>query len=406
MGSMQDSRSLIPSATGNSSTTTPASSRTSATTASGTGVGRISGGSTMRWSRRSRTGSANHERLFAAVEEAYAALEESDGAVLDRLGAVAGRLREAAEIDSRLGDVRETLDTALVHLSEAARGLRDYRGSIEFDPERLEQIEARLHEIGRLKRKYGGSVKDLLAHLEAVREELLRLDRSVARREEIERTRQDDLEDLLGRAARLTASRRKSAASLEQGIRGELAELGMPKAAFSVQVTAGAGEDALGPFGFDAVEFLISPNPGEPLKPLHKIASGGELARVMLAIRTILAAADQTPTVIFDEVDAGIGGSMGDVVGRKLLASSQEHQVLCVTHLPQIACYGDQHLMVEKRTSRDRTDTVLHVLSPESRRHEVARMLGPSRTTTALDHASELLESAQRLKKRLKPARA
>jgi len=227
-----------------------------------------------------------------------------------------------------------------------------------------------------------------------------------ARREEIERTRRAVVEDLLGRAAHLTASRRKSAASLERGIRGELAELGMPKAAFSVQVTAGAGEDALGPFGFDAVEFLISPNPGEPLKPLQKIASGGELARVMLAIRTILAAADQTPTVIFDEVDAGIGGSMGDVVGRKLLASSQGHQVLCVTHLPQIACYGDQHLMVEKRTSQSRTDTVLHILSPEDRRHDVARMLGPSRTTTALDHASELLESAQRLKKRLKPAKA
>jgi DNA repair protein RecN (Recombination protein N) len=153
------------------------------------------------------------------------------------------------------------------------------------------------------------------------------------------------------------------------------------------------------------VEFLISPNPGEALKPLHKIASGGELSRVMLAIRVILAAADQTATLIFDEVDAGIGGSMAETVGRKLVAASRQHQVLCVTHLPQIASFADQHVVVSKRTLRDRTETTVQALGGSDRAQEIARMLGgPSRSATPLQHANELLEAASRLKKRLKAA--
>ena len=178
----------------------------------------------------------------------------------------------------------------------------------------------------------------------------------------------------------------------------------MGKAIFEVRVTSNPAEEAaLGPHGIDAIEFLISPNPGESVKPLHKIASGGELSRVMLAIRTILAAADQTPTVIFDEVDAGIGGSMGGVVGRKLWGASKRHQVLCVTHLPQLACFGDQHLLVQKRSLGDHTGTMVRVLSTDERPREVARMLGGSnRSATALDHANELLEEAARLKRRMK----
>ncbi len=347
-----------------------------------------------------RTVLANHERLFSAVEDAYSGLVESDDATLDRMGKIAARLHDAAAIDPQLRDCLEAVENASVTLVEAGRTLRDYRARMEFDPDRLEQIESRLHAIGRLKRKYGGTVAEVMAQLERTREELQRLDRSAVRREKIEHEHRQLLDDLRGQAARLSARRREAATALEQGIRAELTELGMPKAAFAVQVAVSDGE--LGPYGFDAVEFLISPNPGEPLKPLNKVASGGELARVMLAIRTVLAIADQTPTVIFDEVDAGIGGSMGDVVGRKLVASSQGRQVLCVTHLPQIACYGDQHLAVEKRLSRERTHTSVQVLSAEERTAELARMLGPSRTTTARDHAAELLQSSQRFKKRLK----
>ena len=347
---------------------------------------------------------ANHERLFSAVEQAYVELEESDGSILARLGAMATRVREAAGIDPRLNETLEAVETAVVPLGEAARGLRDYRGRIEFDPERLGTIEARLHEIGRLRRKYGGGVPDILEQLAQVRKDLETLERSEVRLQEVERELQAHRKDLLARAERMSAARRKAGQVLQAAILTELAALGMPKAAFEVKVASGSSTEAsLGPHGFDEVEFLISPNPGEALKPLHKIASGGELSRVMLAIRTILAAADQTPTLIFDEVDAGIGGSMGDVVGRKLLAVARERQVLCVTHLPQLACFGDQHHAVEKKALHDRTGTLVRTLKADERPRELARMLGgPTRSVTALDHANELLDAAGRLKKRIR----
>ena len=310
----------------------------------------------------------NYERLFSTVEQAFVEVEESDGAILTRLAPLVTRLREAAAVDARLRETVEALETAMAHLGEAARGLRDYRGRIEFDPQRLEAIEARLHELGKLKRKYGGGVEDLLAALEGARRDLAALEASEDRLRDVEQGLQTSGGDLLRRAQRLSLARVKAARAMQEAVLTELRELGMAKAAFDVRVaTAPEDETGLGPHGRDAIEFLISPNPGEPVKPLHKIASGGELSRVMLAIRAILTAADRTPTVIFDEVDAGIGGSMGEVVGRKLLTASRQHQVLCVTHLPQIACFGDQHLLVRKRIPAERTATTVQVLDPDER---------------------------------------
>ncbi len=349
---------------------------------------------------------SNHERLFSAVEQAYVSLEESDEALLKGLAAVAARVREAAAIDQRLKEALETLETGGVHLREAARSLRDYRGRIEFDPQRLEAIEARLHEIGKLKRKYGGSVSEVLDCLGRVRTDLAALERSGSRLGELDQTVTEIQRDLTERAERLSASRRRAAPKLQEAILGEIRELGMSRAAFEVRVTPGSpGEAELGPHGIDEVEFLISPNLGEALKPLHKIASGGELSRTMLAIRVILAAADQTPTLVFDEVDAGIGGHTAEIVGRKLTAASRQHQVLCVTHLPQIACFADHHVTVAKRTVRDRTQTSVQIVSGDERVQEIARMLGgPSRSATPLQHATELLEAAGRLKKRMRGA--
>jgi DNA repair protein RecN (Recombination protein N) len=347
---------------------------------------------------------ANHERLFAAVEEAYTGLEESDTAVLAGLARLAARLREAVEIDPRLRESFEGMATALVHLGEAARELRDYRGRIEFDPARLEGIEARLHEIGRLKRKYGGDAAALLRRLDDAQRELGGLEGSQARLETLSCQIADCLRDVEGRAERLTAGRRRAAVRLQEAILTELAALGMAKAAFEARVQSGPPEpQGLGPWGRDEIEFLIAPNPGEGLKPLHRIASGGELSRIMLAIRVILAEADETPTLIFDEVDAGIGGSMADVVGRKLLAVGRTRQVLCVTHLPQIACFGDAHLRVTKQSRDHHTETRVELLEGETRTHELARMLGgPARSATGVQHAIELLEAASRLKKRIR----
>lgn len=346
----------------------------------------------------------NHERLFSAVEQAYRALEESDGAILEGLPAVAARVREAAAIDQRLRDVLEALEAGGVQLREAARGLRDYRGRIEFDQGRLDTIDGRLHEVGKLKRKYGASVGEVLDHLERVRKELASLERSEARLGELDLALTEIQRDLAGRAERLSGVRRRAAPRLQEAILAEIRELGMSRAAFEVRVTpVPPGEAALGPHGIDEVEFLISPNPGEPPKPLHKIASGGELSRTMLAIRVILAAADQTPSLVFDEVDAGIGGTTAEIVGRKLAAASRQHQVLCVTHVPQIACFADQHVAVSKRTLRDRTQTTVQILSGSERAQEIARMLGgPSRSATPLQHATELLEAANLLRKRMK----
>lgn len=346
---------------------------------------------------------SNHERLFAAVEQAYATLEESDGALLALLSAAVARVREAAAIDQRLREVLEALDTGAVHLREAARGLRDYRGRIEFDQDRLDAIETRLHEIGKLRRKYGGSVGEILDHLERVRADLAGLERSEARLGELDEVLRESLRDLERRAEGLSKARRQAAPRLQEAILAEIRELGMARAGFEVRVARSTpGEGALGPHGIDDVEFLISPNPGEPLKPLHKIASGGELSRTMLAIRVILAAADQTPAIIFDEVDAGIGGSTAEMVGRKLAAVSRQRQVLCVTHLPQIACFADHHVVVSKRSMRDRTQTTVQMLPSAERAQELARMLGGlSRSGTPLQHATELLEAANRLKKRI-----
>jgi DNA repair protein RecN (Recombination protein N) len=347
---------------------------------------------------------SNHERLFAAVEQAYVMLEESDEALLARLSAAAARVREASGIDQRLREVLEALETGAVHLREAARGLRDYRARIEFDPERLEAIQTRLHEIGKLKRKYGATVGEVLEHLTRVRADLAALERSETRLGELEQMLTTAQQDLAGRAERLSAARRRAAPKLQEAILAEIHELGMAKATFEVAVrSAAAGEEALGPHGVDEVEFLISPNPGEPLKPLHKIASGGELSRTMLAIRVILAAADQTPSLIFDEVDAGIGGNTAEIVGRKLTAVSRQRQVLCVTHLPQIACFADHHVVLSKRSLRDRTQTTAQILPTAERARELARMLGGlSRSETPVQHATELLEAANRLKKRMK----
>jgi DNA repair protein RecN (Recombination protein N) len=350
---------------------------------------------------------ANVERLAAASAAAFQALYGDEGAVVDRLGGATARLREAARIDARLGPALEGCEAAAAQLQEAAALLRGYRDRLEFDPGRLEQIEERLHAIQRLKRKYVRTVAELLAFQEELAAELAKLERSEDRLRELDGEIAAAGAGLADRAERLSRERARGARRLRDEVQAELADLGLGRARFEVAVErapdgeAGPGEaPRFGPAGWDAVEFRIAPNPGEGLRPLARIASGGELARVMLAVKVVLAASDEIPTLILDEVDAGIGGPMGDAVGRKLALAARARQVICITHLPQIAAYADGQLRVEKRTARGRTETLVSVLDGAGRVQELARMLGgrPGAETPER-HAGELLAAADRWKR-------
>ncbi|MFQ5839438.1 MAG: DNA repair protein RecN [Candidatus Methylomirabilales bacterium] len=348
---------------------------------------------------------AHSEELLQAIEAAYGALEGGEGAILEMLGAVRARLREGERIDPDLASLSPMVEEGAALLKEVALTLRDYRAKVRSDPDRLEAVEARLYTISRLKKKYGDSVLAIQQALREAEAELARLSGVADRIQEIEREIGELEADLWREAERLSAARTQAAGRLQQAVRAEIRALGMPKADFAVAL--GRVSDGEGPrraclqaTGMDEAEFLIAPNPGEGLKPLRKIASGGELSRTMLALKGILAAADETPTLIFDEVDAGIGGGMGEVVGKKLWRLARVRQVICITHLPQLAAFADRHLQVEKRTGRGRTEAVLRTLDAPGRVREIARMLGgPGRSQTPLTHAEELLTAAERWKR-------
>jgi DNA repair protein RecN (Recombination protein N) len=288
--------------------------------------------------------------------------------------------------------------------------VRTYRDAIEFNPERLNQVEERLVLIRNLQRKYGDRIEDVLAFAERAARELDTIEHSAERIAELE-AEEDRLLREIGRAgAELSARRQEAGRRLAAGIEAELAELNMARARFGVDVAwsddpVGAHVDgrrvSFDSTGLDRVEFLVSPNVGEPLKPLVRIASGGETSRLMLALKTVLAHADRTPTLIFDEIDSGIGGRVGAVVGQKLWGltagdglQAPRHQVLCVTHLPQLASYGDLHLRVHKGIAGDRTVTAVEQLEGQEREREIAVMLG-ALTDATWASAREMLTLSQ-----------
>jgi DNA repair protein RecN (Recombination protein N) len=293
-----------------------------------------------------------------------------------------------------------------VHLDETARTLRSYRDGVVFDPLRLEAIERRLDEIGRLKRKYGETVEAVLALRARIAGDLESLGR-VGEDEGKLAERVDRLRtELVTRATDLAERREQAASRLETAVLAELGALDLESAVFRVRLLReraghgelGVGPEAwrLGPRGVDQAEFLFSGNAGEEARPLARVASGGELSRTMLALKVVLAATDAVPVLIFDEVDVGIGGKTADTVGRKLRQVARTRQVLCVTHLPQIAAYADQHFRVEKREEDGRTATTVAALVKNDRVREVARMLGgESVTDTSLRHALELITQAR-----------
>jgi DNA repair protein RecN (Recombination protein N) len=286
-------------------------------------------------------------------------------------------------------------------VEDAARALRDYLGKIPSDPSRLEEVEDRLEALGRLKKKYGGSIEGVLETAQSLRAELQGLASAAGDIEALEQELADRKTALRERAAGLSAARRRTAETLEKAIEGEIRDLKMEKARFSVRFRESAldedGLAALNPKGIDQPEFHLSTNVGEPLKPLNRVASGGELSRIVLAMKKVLARAGSVGTVVFDEVDSGIGGATAEIVGRKLRDISRHHQVICITHLPQIASFGRTHYRVTKRVSDGRTKTDVRQLSEDERVEEITRMLGAWRSRTGRAAAArEMLKAAKK----------
>ena len=359
---------------------------------------------------------ANAEQLGRHAAEAVALLTTIDDdrpATLDLLGRVEHALAQLAKLDDTRQTSLETLQGLSFQLSELAGDVQDYLDALEFDSRRLNSVEARLETIGTLKRKYSeADVAGLLAAQARAEAELKTLENSEVRTAELEEERQRFLRRIGELAAALSAKRRTAADRLSAAVEHHLGDLKMEGARFAVEFQTQPAADgcyvtldgaaqrlAFDQTGFDRVEFLISANPGEPPKPLVKVASGGETARLMLALKTALAQVDETPTLIFDEIDQGIGGRVGDIVGRKLwgLAAEADHQVIVVTHLPQLAGYGDAHFHVSKAVAAGRTTTHVDALDKAGRVRELAAMLG-TQGDTAVSGAESILHHVEQTK--------
>ena len=341
-----------------------------------------------------------HQSVFSAIETLHGA----DGAILEQLGEVRKNLEKAADIDDGLAAGVQSLSDHLFGLEDVTDSLRAYLGSLDTEADRLESVETRLDLINKLKRKYGGSLETLFQKRDAIEVELAAttvIDDDIQRSE----TQLNDYYDQVSRLARrLSEERTKVASDFAESVEKELEGLKMAGTRFGVSLSPlpcskpaspwlRVDDNLLSATGIDQAAFMIAPNVGETLKPLASIASGGELSRVVLALKAILAETDAVGTVIFDEVDAGIGGAVAEVVGKKLEALSKKHQLICITHLPQIARFGDQHYYIEKQVKNGRTTTTIRPMDQEDRIKEIARMLGGEIVTrTALEHARTLME--------------
>jgi DNA repair protein RecN (Recombination protein N) len=350
-----------------------------------------------------RTVLSNASKLAEAALEAEQALYGADGAATETVSRAEVRLLEAAALDPKLGDALEMIKSARANLEEAARALGAYASKIEADPARLEEIDNRLQELTRLKRKYGGSIETAVETLERSRAEIGELEGIGESKAQVEAAMAAALDNLVAHANKLSSIRKRAAADLSRKMEAELKSLGMRSPGFEPRLAAFTSDEAgfvhggvsLGPFGIDTVEFHLSPNVGQPAMPLLRIASGGELSRVMLALKRLEAQRRGVATMIFDEVDAGIGGAVAQVVGRKLKQLSRFHQILCVTHLAQIAAFADRHLTVEKEERRGSTRSRVAVLEPGDRTEEIARMLGGEVSDKFRRAARELLDRAR-----------
>ena len=334
----------------------------------------------------------NSEELARATQALNAELYSSEGAVTDRLAEAKNVLSRLVGFDIALRSEVERVDEALHLVSDVARALGDYATAVEFDPGRLEEVRTRLDRIFRLKRKYGPELADVLETAQRVRTELDAHDEAENDLAKIREEIGVAEAELLSEAAILSTKRGRAAAELGIAVSEALPDLGLVGGRFEVELTV---SDALSASGAESVEFVVSPNTGFNLMPLARIASGGELSRIMLALKAILASVDEVPVLVFDEIDSGVGGTVASSVAVKLARVAEAHQVFVVTHLPQVASRADAHLVVEKRVDKDITTTVVRQLNEDSRVYEIARMLGgDAESDASREHARELLASS------------
>ena len=364
--------------------------------------------------RKERDRLANAESLAENAQEALAVLDEGSPetpAATDLVGQAAQALAALAKIDAGQAELANQAELMLDTMSDIIHGLRDYLEEIEFNPKRLEEVEERLDVIHSLTRKYGGNIPAVIAYGADARKQLETITGAADRIDELEMQEAKLLEKLGKQGNALTEKRKSAAAEMGKGIEVELGDLKMESARFGVDFQtkpdpngaplADGTRIAFDQNGFDRIEFLVAPNPGEGLKPLAKIASGGETSRLMLGLKNVMARADEVPSLIFDEIDQGIGGRVGMVVGQKLWNLSRTHQVFCVTHLPQLAVFGDLHYQVQKLVEKGRTLTRVETLEGEPRLLELSQMLGEVGEGT-LRSAHELLQTARQMVKNQK----
>jgi DNA repair protein RecN (Recombination protein N) len=345
---------------------------------------------------------AHGEKLHQGCREGEELLYEGDAAIVGALGKYTARLRELANIDAKLKPTVELLESALAQLQEAAAALRRYAEKVHFDPRALEQIEDRLAEIQRLKRKYNAGVEEILRLHDEAQASLNSLEHGEGQIARLEKAFAEARRSAWELAEKISLERGRAAKKLKRDMEREVKSLGMPETTFEVRFTIQDEKADEPPFfiagkrlserGMDHVEFYFSPNPGEPVKPLAKIASGGELSRLMLALKALVLAPGVVSTLLFDEVDSGVGGRVAEIVGKKLNQVAAHHQVISVTHLPQIAALADAHFVVHKAVDKGRTFTRVKELAERERVAEVARMLGGIKITEQTrKHAEEMV---------------
>ncbi|GIM31904.1 DNA repair protein RecN [Paraclostridium bifermentans] len=336
----------------------------------------------------------NGEKIFTNLNNAYLNLYDGSINSVDLISKSLGDLGAIAQYDEKLNDYNETIERIMYELQDISRDIRSYKENIDFSPYELEQIEQRVDEINTLRRKYGDTIEEILAYKDKINE---RLDEILNRDEKVEelKLKLKKVEDILViKAEKLTQKRKEVARNLQEKLLYELKSLNMKNVVFEVSF----GKSTFNAKGQDDIEFMISFNLGEDIKPIYKVASGGEMSRFMLAFKTILADIDEIDTLVFDEIDTGISGIAAQIVGEKLSLIAKKKQIICITHLPQIAANADTHYCIEKKTSNERTFTVISRLDDNQRKDEIARLIaGSNITEKTMEHASEIIELAKKV---------